>query len=312
MARAAAKGKKGSRKAAGPAGRRVAPASGPPRRPDYEQQLFFGRIRNQAKWVFAFLAVVFAISFAFLGVGSGSGALNDLFTFNWFGGGPGDPVEKQLKKLEKDPQNPALLRDLGTTLDSRTPPRIDDAVLAYERWVQLRPRSVDALNALAIEYGKQAQQLDTELQSPPVGALAPLSLWTLAPQSSALEKALLAGTPDLFQSQSIQTATTGALESRRRQVYEKRLKTFQRLAKIQPEDPGWSFQIADTTRLAGFRRLAIKRYQEFIKRFPEDGSVSIAKDYIKQLQTGRATTSSTPSTTPTLPSSLPTTPSSTG
>jgi len=254
------------------------------------------------------LAIIFAVSFAFLGVGSGSGALNDLFSFNWFGGGSGDPVEKLLKQIKKDPENPALLRDLGTTLDSRTPPRIDDAVLADERWVQLRPRSVDALNALATELGKQGQDITTSLQTPALGPLAGLNQFSLAPQNTPLAKALAAQRPDQFTDSGLQNATTDGLESKRRQAYTKRLTTFQRLARIQPADPGWQFQIADTTRLAGYRRLAIKRYQEFIRRFPDDGSVSIAKDYIKQLQTGQSTATPTTPTTP----SLPTLPSSTG
>src|SRR5207253_3560043 len=50
-----------------------------------EQTLFFQRIRRQAKWVFVFLALVFAASFVVFGVGSGSTGIGDLLRGN-FGG----------------------------------------------------------------------------------------------------------------------------------------------------------------------------------------------------------------------------------
>ena len=113
MARAAAKRGKRAKQAARPAGKagRVAGASAAPRRrPEYESQLFFGRMRRQTKWVFAVLAVVFALSFVFLGVGSGSSALTDILNGNihLFGSG-GGPSEKGLeKKVAKDPTNTKL------------------------------------------------------------------------------------------------------------------------------------------------------------------------------------------------------------
>ena len=240
--------------------------------------------------MFAFLAVVFAVSFVFFGVGSGSGALSDLFTFNWFSGGSSDPVEKLVKKLEKDPTNTTVLRDLGTTLDSRTPPRIDDAVRVYERWVQLRPRSVDALSTLANEYGKQAQAFADQTQTPKAAFLAPLDSYKVAPSNTPLGQALDAQVPTELSSTSLKQGEAGQLLSKQKRAYENRIAAYQRLAKIQPDEPGWTFQVADTTRQAGERLLAIQRYQEFIKKVPDDASVSIAQGYIKQLRSSTTTT----------------------
>jgi len=39
--------------------------------------MFFPRLRKRAKWVFAFLALVFAVSFMFLGVGAGGSGIAD-------------------------------------------------------------------------------------------------------------------------------------------------------------------------------------------------------------------------------------------
>ena len=64
------------RKRRPPANARVAPGAGEgeaeePKQPSWEDQLFFSRLRNHAKWVFVLLAVVFAFSFVIFGVGSG-------------------------------------------------------------------------------------------------------------------------------------------------------------------------------------------------------------------------------------------------
>ena len=111
MARAAAKRGGSKRQAARNAARsqHVGGAkAAPARRPDYETELFFGRLRRNAKWVFAFLAVVFAGSFVFLGVGSGGSALTDFLNgdIHLFGGGGGPTAESVQKKVDKDPEEP--------------------------------------------------------------------------------------------------------------------------------------------------------------------------------------------------------------
>ena len=84
MARAAVKAKaKQARRARSP---RRPPARRPQRRRGHagggnpNQDLFFTKLRKRAKLVYVILAVLFAITFAFLGVGSGSdGGLDQLF-----------------------------------------------------------------------------------------------------------------------------------------------------------------------------------------------------------------------------------------
>ena len=79
--------------------------------------MFFPRLRRQAKWVFVFLAFVFAAGFVFFGVGSGSTGLGDLLrgNFNIFGNN-------------------------GTSTNS-------SAVKAYQRVVRLAPKDPAAQQA---------------------------------------------------------------------------------------------------------------------------------------------------------------------
>ena len=76
------------RKRRPPQNARLAPApAGPkrPKRPAYEEQLFFGRLRVHAKWLFVFLALVFSLGFIFLGIGSGSTGISQIVE-NFFSG----------------------------------------------------------------------------------------------------------------------------------------------------------------------------------------------------------------------------------
>ena len=79
-------------------GRRKHAAGGNP-----NQQLFFMKLRRRAKFVYVLLAVLFAITFAFLGVGSGTNGLDQLFSnINIFGGG-GTSVSKAQNYVKDNP-----------------------------------------------------------------------------------------------------------------------------------------------------------------------------------------------------------------
>ena len=63
--------------------------------PQWQEELFFQRLRDHAKWAFVLLAVVFALGFVFFGVGSGSTGISDALqnAFN-FGNKGGSSISK--------------------------------------------------------------------------------------------------------------------------------------------------------------------------------------------------------------------------
>src|ERR687883_985387 len=74
--------------------------------PVAEQTMFFMRLRRSTKPVFIFLALVFALSFVFLGVGSGSSGIGDLLRGNFsFGGSSGPSVGKAKDRIAKNPDD---------------------------------------------------------------------------------------------------------------------------------------------------------------------------------------------------------------
>ncbi len=299
MARAAAKRHKGASKAARSAGRVGAPPSGGARKPpaELENQLFFGRMRRQTKWVFGLLAVIFALSFAFLGVGSGSSGLSDFLNGNIhiFGGGSSDPVKKLIKQVTKDPGNASLRLQLAQALDGKS--RIDESVSQYEQYVKLRPNDADGLNQLATEYGKQAQQFQTGAQNATQSNVAPeisvLNRYTPAPSSSKIGTALASVSEPLFSVSSLQQGQQLILAEKAKAAYAKRAAIFRRLAKLEPDNPTWLFQVADTDRQAGNLTKAIAEYRQFIKAFPDDtADIALAKQQIKQITSPTPTSSS--------------------
>src|SRR5581483_4656058 len=85
----------------------------------FEDTLFFNRLRKNAKWMFVFLAVVFAGGFVVFGVGSSGLGLGDILNSSGGGGGSGQPsVGKALEETQKDPKSGKAWRDLATAYDT--------------------------------------------------------------------------------------------------------------------------------------------------------------------------------------------------
>ncbi len=165
MARAAVKAKQAQRAKAQPAksavrrGRRKHSGGGNP-----NQQLFFSRLRRRAKIAYIILAVLFAVTFAFLGVGSGSSGLDQLFSgINIFGGGGGSSVSKALKEAEKHPTDPKSFRDLATAYEAKGDTA--NSINALQQYTNLKPKDATAWNELAGLELVQAQSFTTQYQN---------------------------------------------------------------------------------------------------------------------------------------------------
>src|SRR3989442_1640597 len=123
----------------------------------FEDTLFFNRLRKRAKWVFVFLAIVFAGGFVLFGVGSSNlRRLSDIFS-GIRGGGGGNAGSKALKETQKHPQSPKGWQDLATAYDTKGD--LSNAIAAWTTYASLRPKSVDGLTQLATDY---AQQFSTQ------------------------------------------------------------------------------------------------------------------------------------------------------
>src|SRR2546423_5102430 len=139
MARGAAKAKQ-----------RVAPAKPAPRgkaaarrRTTGEDQMFFMRLRRGTKPIFIFLALVFAASFVFLGVGSGSSGIGDLLRGNFhFGSSSGPSIGNAQDKIKKNPNDAPAYLELAKAYEAKG--RTGQAIGALTSYLVLRPRATSA------------------------------------------------------------------------------------------------------------------------------------------------------------------------
>jgi tetratricopeptide (TPR) repeat protein len=137
--------------------------------------MFFPRLRNQAKWAFVLLIVVFAGGFVFLGVGSGGLDLGQLLRDAFGNKGPSTgSVSKAQDRVREHPRDAAARRQLAEVLEKKG--RIDESIAAWNQYVNLRPRDVASLRHVgdlelnqADRYLSEAQQASLAQQEAGVG-----------------------------------------------------------------------------------------------------------------------------------------------
>ena len=242
--------------------------------------MFFPRLRRQAKWVFVFLALVFALGFVFFGVGSGSTGIGDLLkgNFNLFGGGGGtsSSVKKALKATQENPKDPEAWNDLATAY--QTEGKLDDANRAREQLLKLRPKDIDALQQVAGYYENRAAVKQADAQR--LQSQAPLDYGTIVgiPQTSQVGQLL--GQDQVTQQLSQKANAAFAEASTALRKDESLLK---RIVKIQSDDPNLQFRLAQIADYLGDTAVAVAAYKQVVKLAPNDPTATQAKQRLALL-----------------------------
>lgn len=281
MARAAAKRNRSANKAAG----QVAAEPKRARRKaekTLEDELFFTRLRGHAKWAFALLAVVFAGSFVFLGVGSGNAGLSDVFS-NVFTGGSAPSIEELQEKLAETPRDKAVLTDLAQALERDG--RHAEAVAAYRTYLATRPKDEDVLASLALVYQTQATAAATDAAVAARDASLAAPGAQFRPGAGALGRALGSFVDPLAQAASADAdqryqEAAGRYQAANRDA----LAVYKRLSTLSPEDSGALLRWAQAAEGAGEIDTALAVYKRFVNRFPADPLVVDARQKIKELK----------------------------
>ena len=282
MARAAVKAKQAQRAKAPPPksavrrGRRKHSGGGNP-----NQQLFFSRLRRRAKVAYVILAVLFAITFAFLGVGSGSSGLDQLFSgLNIFGGGGGGvSVSKAQGEIQKHPTDPKGFRDLATAYEAKGDTA--NAINALQEYTNLKQKDVKAWNELAGLDITQAQNFTTDYQSAytaeqlaaPSAAFQPTGKLATAIGTNPIEQAAA----------TTANTTTSDIAQKIGLSYNAAVLAYQKVVKIQPNNANAEFQLAQAAQTAGQSSVAVTAYRAFLKLNPSSSSAVQIKALIKQL-----------------------------
>jgi predicted O-linked N-acetylglucosamine transferase (SPINDLY family) len=286
MARAAVKAKQAQQAAAKPKtaarARRHHKSGGNP-----TQQLFFERMRRKAKFVYFLLAVLFAVTFAFLGVGSGSSGLSDLFTNINIFHHSGTSVSSAQKEIQRHPNDPKGYRDLATAYEAKA--ETASAITALQQYVALNKKDGKALSELAGLQLSQAADYQNQYGN------AYQIQQQVSPSTSFRPTGKLGtaiGTDPIEQAQSsIAAQRASDLGQRMSLSYSDAVATYQQLAKLHPNDANAQFQLANTAQTAAqitgsptFNLTAVAAYKAYLKLAPDASTAAQVRALIKQLQ----------------------------
>jgi tetratricopeptide (TPR) repeat protein len=279
MARAAVKAKQAQRAKSAPpkrpSGRRRHASGGNP-----NQQLFFMRLRRKAKYAYVLLAVLFAVTFAFLGVGSGTNGLDQLFSgLNIFHSSK-NSVSAAQKYLTKHPNSAKGYRDLATAYEAKGDTA--NAVSALQQYTVQKPKDAKAFTELGGLQLSQANDYSTQYQSAYQARQLAAPGQAFRP-TGKLGTAL--GTDQVEQAAAQQAdSTVTDLQQRTQLAYNNAVSSYQSAAKLQPKDPDAWFQLAQTAQQAGDYKTAITGYRHFLDVNPDSTSAPQIKKLIKELQ----------------------------
>jgi Flp pilus assembly protein TadD len=245
--------------------------------------MFFPRLRNQAKWAFVFLILVFGGGFVFLGVGSGGLDLGQLLrdAFGNKGSSTGS-VSKAQEKVRERPFNALARKDLASALEQKG--RIDEAIAAWREYTRLRPRDINARKHLgqlqlgqADRYFREAQLAAVAQQEASAGATFGSSgtgSFGEALGQDPIAAALTTKLSTQFQqaSANYQSAATQAVA------------TFQSIVKLRPDDQEALFslaQAADTLRQVD---VAVRAYTRLLDFDLDPGTKAQIRERIRTLK----------------------------
>jgi tetratricopeptide (TPR) repeat protein len=275
MARGAAQARK---KAPKPQTRKQAPARRPP---SWEDQLTFTRLRRHTKWVYIALAVVFAGSFIFLGVGSGSTGIGDLLrgNLNLFGSGgstTSSGVKNALKRTHAHPNDPAAWIALATAY--QTDGKLDQANAAHEKYLTLRPKDADVLQQVAGYYENKASVKEAEAQQ--LQSEAPIDFGRIAGLSSSSQLGQVFSQDQIGQ-QATQKANAAYAEAST--DLQKDESFYKRIVKVQPGDPTTQYHLGQIADFLGDSATALAAYKAVVKLAPTDPTATQARQRIALL-----------------------------
>ena len=286
MARAAVKAKQQARAKAQPAKqtrgrakRRRGGSGGDP-----NQQLFFTRLRRRQKWVYLGLAIVFAATFAGVGVGSGNnGGLDQLYSGLF--GNSGNPVSKAQAEINKDPKNPKGYRDLALAYETKSD--TPSAISALQNYLKLKTKDAAAWAELGGLETTQAQGYATQYQQASSAAQSSDPSQAFQP-SGTLSQAL--GSNPLAQPASQASNQTITLYQQAIGAYGAALNAYQKAAKLQPKNAQALSNVATAAANAGQYQVAIDSWNGFLKLDPHSPQRAQIESLLKQLE--KAVTSS--------------------
>jgi len=244
------------------------------------QDLFFVKLRRGNKWLYGFLAAVFALTFVGVGVGSGTGGLQQLYS-GLFGTG-GNPVSKAQGEIKDNPAQG--YRDLATAYETKGQNVL--AAAALQNYLKIKKTDAGGWAELGGLELTQAQKYTTRYSSaqqaaqtadPSAPFLPSGTLATAVGTNAAYENASQAASSkaSAFYTNAI-TALNGSVSD------------YQHAVKNAPHNSSYQEELATAAENAGNTKVAIRALKAFLKDAPNSPLAGQIKSQIKALKKSAA------------------------
>jgi tetratricopeptide (TPR) repeat protein len=277
MARAAVKAKQQARAKAQPTkararGRRRHSGGGNP-----NQDLFFVKLRRHQKWVYAVLAVVFAISFTLVGVGSGNGGGLQQLWNGIFGGSGGTSISKAQDEIKSHPAKG--YQDLALAYEQKG--NLGQATGALRHYLALRKNDAQTWGTLAGLEMTQGNTFATQYQQ------AQQAAQVADPSAPFLPGGTLGsavGQNPTYQGAS-QTASakTSLLYQRAVGAFGKAVKDYQSALKVQPRNLVFLQELATAAGYSGNTPVEVDALRRYLQVNPNAPNRKAIEKQIKAL-----------------------------
>lgn len=286
MARAAVKAKQQATAKAQPSksrgrGRRKHSGGGNP-----NQQLFFVKLRRGQKWLYALLAVIFAVGFVGLGVGSGNGGgLQQLYN-SILGGGGGSSISKAQDEIKSNPAKG--YRDLATAYETNNNPAL--AITALKNYLAIKKKDATTwgeLGGLELTSGgtyasqyQQAQQV-AQAADPSAPFLPGGTLGAAVGQNPTYANASQAA-----------ASRTSALYQKAVSAFGGAVTAYQTASRLRPHSTVFLQELATAAQNAGNNTVAAHALQRYLKIYPNAPQKKLIEKRIQSLLHSTPTVSS--------------------
>jgi hypothetical protein len=231
-------------------------------RPAYEQQMFFPRLIRQAKWVFVFLALVFAVGFVAFGVGGNIPGTGFGDILQGAGGGSAGPSAGEARdKIEENPN-------------------------AYEDYLELRARDADVKRTVAGMYLSRANNARDEYANVYAQYQSQTGAGLFSPpQDSPFGRALGGKIDQEFQ--AIYSERLNEMNQRMQNAFGRAATLYSQIVATHPDDEALlQLQLGDSAYQARRIPLALNAYKAFLKLSPDDQNAAYARQQIAALEAG--------------------------
>jgi tetratricopeptide (TPR) repeat protein len=248
-----------------------------------EDLMFFTKLRRRAKWVFGFLAVLFALSFVVFGVGTGvSGANIGDFLRDFFGGqSSGSALEDARDEALAKPKDAEAQLAYANALQTSGQTR--EAISALQKYTALKPDDTDALRQLANLWGSLVAEAQQQADAAHLEAAEASAAQSFAQPSGEflqnVEQNKIAGA---LAAQA--SARADAAEARARSAASSQQQIYAKLTEEIPDDPSLFLSLGIAAQSAGDYEAALDAYRQFLALAPTDPSAPEVKARIKLLE----------------------------